>query len=231
MEGFKDIVSGEARKGYIDIVKELSEKFPDTDKIITEQDKKKFVKLFGEYLRVENILQNFDEFTTLKAFQAIDINNKEAVETFKNDYFVTDSDIAKMQKLQMPSDRIIQDYKSTYNDIRDWLRREKEGNKSEKSRIDWDDVVFEIDLLKSQEINLDYILELIFEHNKKKMDKSSLIEEIRRIIRSSVGNRAKESLIVDFINNINLDAISDKTEIIKAFFEYAQAKQKKKQLT
>lgn len=226
LEGFKDIVSGEVRKGYIDIVKELSDKFPDTDKINTEQDKKEFVKLFGEYLRVENILQNFDEFTTLKAFQTLDINNKEAVEAFKNEYFVTDGDIAKMQNLQMPSDRIIQDYKSTYNDIRDWLRREKEGKKSEESRIDWDDIVFEIDLLKSQEINLDYILELIFEHNKKKMDKSSLIEEIRRIIRSSVGNRAKESLIVDFINDANLDAISDKTEIIKAFFEYAQAKQK-----
>ena len=226
LEGFKDIASGEARRGYIEIVKELSDKFPDTDKIITEQNKKKFVRLFGEYLRVENVLQNFDEFTALKAFQTIDTDNPDAIETFKNNYFVTDDDIAKMQKLQMPSDRIIQDYKSTYNDIRDWLRREKEGKKPEKSRIDWDDVVFEIDLLKSQEINLDYILELIFEHNKKKMDKSSLIEEIRRIIRSSVGNRAKESLIVDFINDANLDAISDKTEIIKAFFEYAQAKQK-----
>ncbi len=226
LEGFKDIASGEARRGYIEIVKELSDKFPDTDKIITEQHKKKFVRLFGEYLRVENVLQNFDEFTALKAFQTIDTDNPDAIKTFKNNYFVTDDDIAKMQKLQMPSDRIIQDYKSTYNDIRDWLRREKEGKKSEKSKIDWDDVVFEIDLLKSQEINLDYILELIFEHNKKKMDKSSLIEEIRRIIRSSVGNRAKESLIVDFINDANLDAISDKTEIIKAFFEYAQAKQK-----
>lgn len=91
--------------------------------------------MFGEYLRVENILQNFDEFTTLKAFQTLDINDKEAVETFKNDYFVTDSDIAKMQKLQIPSDRIIQDYKSTYNDIRDWLRREKEGNKSENQEL------------------------------------------------------------------------------------------------
>ena len=227
LEGFKDIASGEARRGYIEIVKELNDKFPDTDNIVTEQDKKDFVKLFGEYLRVENILQNFDEFTMLKAFQTIDSGNPEAIEAFKNDYFVTDDDIAKMQKLQMLSDRIIQDYKSTYNDIRDWLRREKEGKKSEKLRIDWDDVIFEIDLLKSQERNLDYILELIFENNKKKMDKSSLIEEIRRVIRSSVGNRAKESLIVDFINDANLDVISDRTEIIKAFFEYAQTKQKK----
>ena len=227
LEGFKDIASGEARRGYIEIVKELADKFPDTDKIVTEQDKKEFVRLFGEYLRVENVLQNFDEFTALKAFQTIDTDNPDAIETFKNNYFVTDDDIAKMQKLQMPSDRIIQDYKSTYNDIRDWLRREKEGKKPEKSRIDWDYVIFEIDLLKSQEINLDYILELIFENNKKKMDKSSLIDEIRRVIRSSVGNRAKESLIVDFINDVNLDAISDRTEIIKAFFEYAQIKQKK----
>ena len=227
LEGFKDIASGEARRGYIEIVKELNDKFPDTDNIVTEQDKKEFVKLFSEYLLVENILQNFDEFTTLKAFQTIDTVNPVAIEAFKNDYFVTDDDIAKMQNLQIPSDRIIQDYKSTYNDIRDWLRREKEGKKPEKSRIDWDDVIFEIDLLKSQEINLDYILELIFENNKKKMDKSSLIDEIRRVIRSSVGNRAKESLIVDFINDVNLDAISDRTEIIKAFFEYAQIKQKK----
>lgn len=227
LEGFKDIASGEVRRGYIEIVKELNDKFPDTDNIVTERDKKEFVKLFGEYLRVENILQNFDEFTTLKAFQTIDTVNPVAIEAFKNDYFVTDDDIAKMQNLQIPSDRIIQDYKSTYNDIRDWLRREKEGKKPEKSRIDWDDVIFEIDLLKSQEINLDYILELIFENNKKKMDKSSLIDGIRRVIRSSVGNRAKESLIVDFINDVNLDAISDRTEIIKAFFEYAQTKQKK----
>ena len=155
LEGFKDIASGEARRGYIEIVKELNDKFPYTDSIVTEQDKKEFVKLFGEYLRVENILQNFDEFTALRAFQAIDSSNPEAIEAFKNDYFVTDDDIANMQKLQMPSDRIIQDYKSTYNDIRDWLRREKEGKKPEKSRIDWDDVIFEIDLLKSQEINLD----------------------------------------------------------------------------
>lgn len=221
LEGF------EARKGYIDIVKELNDKYPDTERIVTEQDKKEFVKLFGEYLRVENILQNYDEFTALRAFQTVNTDNPKAIEAFKNEYFVTEDDIAKMKKLKMPSDRIIQDYKSTYNDIRDWLRHERDGKETEKSKIDWDDVIFEIDLLKSQEINLDYILELIFEHNKTKMNNSSLIEEIRRLIRSSVGNRAKESLIIDFINDTNLDSITDKTEVIKAFFEYAQSRQKK----
>lgn len=227
LEGFRDLVSGEVRRGYVEIVKELDGKFPDTDNIVTERDKKEFVKLFGEYLRVENILQNYDEFTALKAFQTIDINNPEAIEAFKGEYFVTDDDIAQMQKVEMLSDRMIQDYKSTYNDIRDWLRREKEGKQPEKSKIDWDDVVFEIDLLKSQEIDLDYILELIFEKNKKKMDKSSLIEEIRRVVRSSVGNRAKESMIIDFINQTNLDLFIDRADIIKAFYEYAQNELKK----
>ena len=186
-----------------------------------------FTKLFGEYLRIENILQNYDEYTHLKALQTVDFNDSDAVEVFKATHFVTDEDIQEMQKVEMLSDRKVQDYKSAYNDIRDWLRREKDGQNAEKSKIDWDDIVFEVDLLKSQEINLDYILELIFEHNKKTKDKSSLIEEIRGVIRASVGNRAKESLIVDFINATNLDTITDKASIIDSFFEYAQAKQKK----
>ena len=227
LEGFHDTTTGEARKGYIEIVKELDEKFPEPDQIITEEDKKEFVKLFGAYLRVENILQNYDEFTTLKAFQSIDTDDPKAIEAFKNSHFVTDEDIAEMQKVQIPTDRILQDYRSSYNDIRDWLRQEKSGAQAEKLKIDWDDVVFEVDLLKSQEINLDYILELIFEHNKKRMDKASLIDEIRRVIRASIGNRAKESLIIDFINETDLDSIIDKPGIIEAFFEYAQDKQKK----
>ena len=227
LEGFTDIATGEARRGYIDVVKELNERFPHPDEIFTEADKKDFAKLFGEYLRVENILQNYDEFTHLKEFQTIDSNDTEAVEQFKETHFVTDEEIAAMQNVETLPERIVQDYRSTYNDIRDWLRNQKSGKEKEDSNIDWDDVVFEIDLLKSQEINLDYILELIFEHNKKTKDKASLIDEIRRVIRASIGNRAKESLVVDFINETDLDTIQDKANIIEAFFVYAQKKQKK----
>src|SRR5690606_3556351 len=167
MEGFTDIVTGEARRGFMDVVAELEQRFPEPDKIIKEKDKKEFAKLFGEYLRVENILQNFDEFASLKALQTLDLNDREAVEAFKAKHYLDDDDLATMQSIKVPADRKIQDNKSTYNDIRDWLRKEKSGNEQNESTIDWDDVVFEVDLLKSQEINLDYILELIFEHNKK----------------------------------------------------------------
>lgn len=223
MEGFTD--AGVARRGYLDVIAELQERFPDPDEIQTEKDKKDFVKLFGEYLRVENILQNYDEFSALQAFQSLDTSDAKAVEAFKEKYYLTDEAFSEMQPIDMPSERRIQNYRSTYNDIRDWLRRQKDGEEKAKSTIDWDDVVFEVDLLKSQEINLDYILELIFEHNKKTKNKSELIDEIRAIIRSSLGNRAKESLIVDFINQTDLDNIADKAGIIESFFQFAQKEQ------
>ena len=223
MEGFTD--AGVACRGYVDIVTELKEKFPDPSEIQTEKDKKDFVKLFGEYLRVENILQNYDEFAALQAFQSLDTTDEKAVEAFKERYYLTDEAFAEMRPIDIPSERNIQNYRSTYNDIRDWLRHQKEGEEKAKSTIDWDDVVFEVDLLKSQEINLDYILELIFEHNKKTKNKAELIDEIRSIIRASLGNRAKESLIVDFINQTDLDNIVDKAGIIESFFQFAQKEQ------
>ena len=221
MEGFTDVATGEARRGYLEVVTELEQRFPKPDEIVKEKDKKDFAKLFGEYLRVENVLQNYDEFAGLKALQDLDISDPTAVDAFKVKHYLNDKDLATMQAIKVPAERTIQDYRSTYNDIRDWLRREKSANDKDSSTLDWDDVAFEVDLLKSQEINLDYILELIFEHHKKLKDKATLLEEVRRLIRASLGNRAKESLVVDFINQTNLDNILDKASIIEAFFSFA----------
>lgn len=227
MDGFTDQTTGEARRGFMDVLKELEERFPNPTAIEKESDKKAFSKLFGEYLRVENILQNYDEFASLKELQEIDRSDVEALTVFKERHHLSDDDVEKLRAVKMPADRKIQDYRSTYNDIRDWLRREKSSAEQVESTIDWDDVVFEVDLLKSQEINLDYILELIFEHGKKTKSKSELVEEIRRVIRASIGNRAKESLVVDFINQTDLDKLGDKAGVIEAFFAFAQAEQRR----
>ena len=227
MEGFTDTATGEARRGFVAVVKELETRFPDPAAIEKEADKKAFAKLFGEYLRVENILQNYDEFASLKALQSVDMADPAAVEAFKAKHYLTDEALTELQSITLPAERKIQDYRSTYNDVRDWLRREQAGAEKAKSTVDWDDVVFEVDLLKSQEINLDYILELIFEHNKKIKSKSALVDEVRRVIRASLGNRAKESLLVDFINQTDLDQIGDKASVIDAFFTFAQAEQQR----
>jgi len=227
MEGFKDIVSGEAKRGFVEVVAELEQTFPDPSKIETEADKKAFAKLFGEYLRVENVLQNYDEFAALKALQAVDMSDDETVEAFKAEHYLSDEELAVLQTIKVLPERKVQDFRSTYNDIRDWQRREKKAQEQDESTIEWDDVVFEVDLLKSQEINLDYILGLIFEKHTKAASKESLVEEIRRLIRSSLGNRAKESLMVDFIHQANLDELKDKASVIDAFYAFAQTELKR----
>ena len=227
MEGFTDVVTGQARRGFVEVVAELEQRFPDPGEIHTEADKKAFAKVFGEYLRVENVLQNYDEFAALKALQQIDQDDAQAVESFKFAHHLSDEELAALQTIRVPPERTVQDYRSTYNDIRDWLRRQKDGEEKDASIIDWNDVVFEVDLLNSLEINLDYILGLIFEHNKKTKDKVALVEEVRRLIRASLGNRAKEGLLVDFINQTNLEALGDKASVIEAFFTYAQAEQQR----
>ncbi|EKN5159595.1 type I restriction endonuclease subunit R (plasmid) [Rahnella aquatilis] len=227
MEGFKDIATGEAKRGFMDIVTTLEHQFPDPTHIDSEKEKKAFVKLFGEYLRAENILQNYDEFATLKALQSIDISDPAAVDAFKAEHYLDDEKLAELQMIRLPAERKVQDYRSVYNDIRDWQRKEKAADDKDKATTNWEDVVFEIDLLKSQEINLDYILGLIFEHNKQNKSKASLTEEVRRLIRSSLGNRAKEELVVDFIQQTNLDEMPDKAGIIDAFFAFAQREQRR----
>lgn len=135
----------------------------------------------------------------------------QAVEEFKDKHYLSDDDLEQLQTVEISPERTVQDYRLTY----------------EETTINWDDIVFEVDLLKSQEINLDYILELIFEYNKNIKDKSALVEEVLRLIRASLGNRAKESLVVDFINQTDLDQIPDKAYIINAFFQLAQVEQKR----
>ena len=227
MEGFTDLVTGHARRGFMEVVSDLEQHFPDPTAIEKEADKKAFAKVFGEYLRVENVLQNYDEFASLKALQDIDTSDPDAVEAFKAEHYLDDEKLAELQSIRLPPERKVQDYRSTYNDIRDWQRRQKAAQEQADTTIDWDDVEFEVDLLKSQEINLDYILELIFEHNKKTKSKADLVDEVRRVIRASLGNRAKEGLVLDFINQTDLDQINEKTSVIEAFFTFAQAEQQR----
>jgi len=220
LEGFDKSV------GFVEVIKELKEKFPNPANIEKESDKKEFVKLFGKYLRLENILQNFDEFEALQELQKIDINDEKEIEEFKQNFHLSDKEFKDLAEIELLPIRLVQDYKSTYNDIREWIRS-KESNEDEKSTIDWDDIVFEVDLLKSQEINLDFILELILDKHKEYNSKDELIEEIKRVIKASIGYRAKEGLIVDFINQTELDKIKDVPSILESFYTYAKGEQQK----
>ena len=224
MNGY--IEAGQEQQGYLEVVKELQERFPDPTTIIKESDKKEFVTLFGQFLRLDNILQNYDDFMSLQALQELDVTDMEALADFKGRFHLDDEAVVVLSQLDIPSVREIQDYRSAYNDIKSWYDNERRNQQNNDSEIDWDAVVFEVELLKSQEINLDYILELILETNQKVSDKDRLIEEITRTIRATLGQRAKESLIVDFINVSDLDSFSEKSDILEQFYTFARQKQK-----
>ena len=197
IKGFKDEETGKSVKGYINLCNEIVKKFPKPVEIEKNQDKKEFAELFGELLKTENILKNFDEF-----------------ENFE----------------KIISDRQMQDMKSVYVDICEEIRNagKDDQNNSNEQGIDFSDIEFQIDLLKTDEINLDYILELILEKTKEHDDIETLKSEIRRIIRTSLGTRAKENLVINFINKTDLKKLKNNGEILDAFYKYAKEEKKEK---
>lgn len=188
INGFNDTDSGEAKKGYIEICKELLKRFPEPTEIALEVDKKAFVHLFSELIKTENILKNFDEFGTFK---------------------------------KIITDRQMQDMKSTYVDIREEILKNRKTESRENNQIDYSDVEFQIALLKTDEINLDYILNLILEKAKENKDLASIKAETSRLIKSTVDNRAKETLVLDFIESTDLLKLNNKDDIITAFYTFA----------
>ncbi|BBM54685.1 type I site-specific deoxyribonuclease [Leptotrichia wadei] len=194
IKGFKDEETGKSIKGYVSLCNEIVEKFPKPVEIEKTQDKKEFVELFGELLKTENILKNFDEF-----------------ENFE----------------KIISDRQMQDMKSVYVDICEEIRNAGKDDSNEEG-IDFSDIEFQIDLLKTDEINLDYILELILEKTKEHDDIETLKSEIRRVIRTSLGTRAKENLVINFINKTDLKKLKNNGEILDAFYKYAKEEKKEK---
>lgn len=189
IHGFTDEETGKKFKGYKDICEEIIAKFPDPTEIVLEADKKEFVQLFGELLKAENILRNFDEF---KSFEKI------------------------------ISERLMQDMKSVYVDIRESILNERRSKEAEEAQVDFSDVEFQIDLLKTDEINLDYILALILEKARENDDIESLKAEVRRVIRSSLGTRAKEDLVMEFISKTRLSELKNTDDIIETFYDFAK---------
>ena len=195
INGFTDEETGKSMKGYVDLCNEIVKKFPNPVEIEIDSEKKEFAELFGELLKSENILRNFDEF-----------------ENFE----------------KIISDRQMQDMKSVYVDICEDIRNtgKNDENRNGEEEIDFSDIEFQIDLLKTDEINLDYILSLILKKSKEHDDIETLKSEIRRIIRTSLGTRAKEDLVMNFINKTDLSEIKNSGDILESFYKYANEEKK-----
>ena len=154
---------GKYVKGYKELIDEIKENYPAGELIISEKEKRSFVKLYGAILRLKNILSSFDEFA-----------GKEIL-----------------------SERDVQDYHSQYLRIYDELRPQGK----EKGNVN-DDLVFEIELIKQVEINIDYILMLIKKYHEGHMEDKEIKVSILKSVDASIELRSKKDLIENFIDSL-----------------------------
>ena len=183
LQSFKDYyygyesVDGKPMPGYVDMMRDLKNKFPLSEsQIIGEQNQKDFIALFGAILRMRNLLLSFDEF---KGNEQI-------------------------------SERDLQDYLGRYQDLRDEWKR-----KRQKSTDITDDVVFEIELIRQIEINIDYILMLVKKYHDTHCEDKEVLITINKAIDASPELRSKKKLIENFIAGIN-----DVDDVMNEWHEY-----------
>ena len=157
---------GRKQKGYEERIAELVQKYPLGQPIIGEQNKKDFIILFGNILRLRNILTAFDRFVGNEILSPIDF----------------------------------QDYTGTYHDVYEEIKP-KAGDKDSIM----DDVVFELELAKQVEVNIDYILMLVAKYHDDNCENKEILVAIDKAIKSSLQLRSKKELIENFIETINAD--------------------------
>jgi type I restriction enzyme, R subunit len=194
LQSFKDYYYGytsandKAMPGYVDMMEELSKKFPLTEpQIIGEQNQKDFIALFGAILRMRNLLASFDEF-----------KDKELI-----------------------TERDLQDYLGRYQDLRDEWKRKREAGESTDII---DDIVFEVELIKQIEINIDYILMLVKKYHDTHCEDKEVLITIKKAIDASPELRSKKQLIETFIAGIN-----DEDDVMSEWHDYV-VKQREEEL-
>lgn len=111
------------------------------------------------------------------------------------------------------SDRQLQDYQSHYLDLRDKWRRRKPGDKENIN----DDLIFETELIRQVEINIDYILLLVQKYHDTNCTDKEILVNISKAIGSSLQLRSKKELIESFISSVNAG-----TDVDRGWREYVQ---------
>ncbi|NYF16015.1 type I restriction enzyme R subunit [Microbacterium sp. AK009] len=164
---------GEYYETYSEKVQELFERFPLGEPIVGESAQKAFIALFGQILRLQNILSSFDDFIGHEIL----------------------------------TDRQGQDYRSVYLDLYADFRTTRD---TEKESI-VDDVVFEIELIKQVEINVDYVLMLVqkFRDNRGDGEDREIRANISHAIDASPSLRNKKDLVEDFVESISANGDID----------------------
>ena len=106
----------------------------------------------------------------------------------------------EFKEKEMLSERDLQDYLGRYQDLRDEWKRKRENGESTDII---DDIVFEIELIKQIEINIDYILMLVKKYHDDHCEDKEILVTIRKAVDASPELRSKKKLIENFIAGVN----------------------------
>ena len=145
--------------------------------LTTQKEQKEFIKIFNEILKLENILNLFDEF-----MNPLNIRDK-------------------------------QDYQSHYLELYTAIKNDE---KTQKENIS-DDLIFEIELIKQNEINVDFILFLLEEYHKDSKEKTKT--NILKTLDSNPSLRDKKELIQEFLEQIDNNKNSDYKSLFESFMQ------------
>jgi type I restriction enzyme R subunit len=158
--------------GFTELVGELQDKYPVGKQIVGEQSQKDFIRLYGNILKIRNILSTFDEFIGQEIL----------------------------------TERDFQDYHSMYIDLYNEFRGRNKGDSENVN----DDIVFEMELIKQVEINIDYILAMIKKYHEGHQQDKEIIVSISKAVASSMELRNKKDLIDLFIASLSPTTNVDK---------------------
>lgn len=114
---------------------------------------------------------------------------------------------------QIITDRQLQDYQSNYLDLQEKWRRRRPGDRENIN----DDLVFETELIRQVEINIDYILLLVQKYHDSNCTNKEMLVNISKAVGSSIQLRSKKELIENFIGSVNAD-----TDVEKSWKDFVQ---------
>ncbi|MEG2146947.1 MAG: type I restriction endonuclease subunit R, partial [Lachnospiraceae bacterium] len=127
----------------------------------------------------------------------------------------------EFKEKELITERDLQDYLGRYQDLRDeWKRRREEGESTDII----DDIVFEVELIKQVEINIDYILMLVKKYHDTQCEDKEVLITIKKAIDASPELRSKKQLIETFITGIN-----DTGDVMSEWHDYV-VKQREEEL-
>lgn len=153
---------------------------------------------FPGYVDLVNTLQK--DFSTEKPIIGEE-NQKEFIKLYGRILRITNilNSFDEFAGNEILSERDIQNYHSIYINLYNEFRNKKKGDQEDIN----DDIVFEMELIKQVEINIDYIISLIKEYHERNMKDKEVSIKITKAIDSSIELRNKKDLIENFIDSLN----------------------------